>query len=67
MTRLGLVLAGLGFLGATAASDIVTLMVANLVIGAGLGAVYATAPPLHSPPPTTSTRHPRSPSPAQSA
>lgn len=43
MTRLGLLLAGLGFLGATAATDIVTLMVANLVIGAGLGAVYAAA------------------------
>ncbi|MCC5036487.1 MFS transporter [Streptomyces sp. WAC 00631] len=43
MTRLGLLLAGLGFLGATAATDIVNLMVANLVIGAGLGAVYAAA------------------------
>ncbi|TXS49840.1 MFS transporter [Streptomyces sp. uw30] len=43
MTRLGLALAGAGFLGATAATDVVTLTLANLVVGAGLGAVYAAA------------------------
>lgn len=43
MTRLGLALSGLGFLGATAATDPVTLILANLVLGAGLGAVYAAA------------------------
>jgi predicted MFS family arabinose efflux permease len=43
MTRLGLALSGAGFLGATAATDPVTLILANLVLGAGLGAVYAAA------------------------
>lgn len=43
MTRLGLALAGAGFLGAAAAGDPVTLILANLVLGAGLGAVYAAA------------------------
>ncbi|KUN82755.1 MFS transporter [Streptomyces griseoruber] len=43
MTRLGLALAGAGFLAATAATDVVTLILANLVLGAGLGAVYAAA------------------------
>ncbi|MEX3105404.1 MFS transporter [Streptomyces sp. ST1015] len=43
MVRAGLLLAALGFLGATAAFDPVTLILANLVIGAGLGAVYAAA------------------------
>ncbi|MCC9711616.1 MFS transporter [Streptomyces sp. MNU76] len=43
MTRFGLALAGAGFLGATAATGPVTLVLANLVIGAGLGTVYAAA------------------------
>ncbi|MER6378744.1 MFS transporter [Streptomyces sp. NPDC001250] len=43
MTRLGLALAGAGFLGAAAATEPVTLVLANLVLGAGLGAVYAAA------------------------
>jgi predicted MFS family arabinose efflux permease len=43
MVRVGLVLAGIGFLGAAAAVDPGTLIVANLLIGAGLGAVYAAA------------------------
>jgi predicted MFS family arabinose efflux permease len=43
MTRFGLGLAGAGFLGATAVTDPVTLVLANLVLGAGLGAVYAAA------------------------
>ncbi|MFJ8631904.1 MFS transporter [Streptomyces sp. NPDC093568] len=43
MTRLGLALAGAGFLGAAAAVDPVTLILANLALGAGLGAVYAAA------------------------
>ncbi|MDC0773521.1 MFS transporter [Streptomyces sp. HD] len=43
MTRFGLALAGAGFLGATAATGPVTLVLANLVLGAGLGAVYAAA------------------------
>ncbi|MDF3146660.1 MULTISPECIES: MFS transporter [unclassified Streptomyces] len=43
MTRLGLALSGAGFLGAAAATDPVTLVLANLVLGAGLGAVYAAA------------------------
>ncbi|WP_421108934.1 MFS transporter [Streptomyces sp. NEAU-S77] len=43
MTRLGLALSGAGFLAATAATDPVTLVLANLVVGAGLGAVYAAA------------------------
>ncbi|MHC5908610.1 MFS transporter, partial [Streptomyces sp. S6] len=43
MVRAGLILAGLGFVGATAAFDPVTLIFANLVIGAGLGVVYAAA------------------------
>jgi predicted MFS family arabinose efflux permease len=43
MTRFGLALAGAGFLGAAAATDPVSLVLANLVLGAGLGAVYAAA------------------------
>lgn len=43
LTRFGLALAGAGFLGATAATGPVTLVLANLVIGAGLGAVYAAS------------------------
>ncbi|MFE7767168.1 MFS transporter [Streptomyces sp. NPDC057438] len=43
MARLGLAVSGAGFLGATAASDPVVLILANLVVGAGLGAVYASA------------------------
>ncbi|WP_030938564.1 MFS transporter [Streptomyces sp. NRRL S-646] len=43
LTRLGLACAGVGFLAATAAPDAVTLILANLVLGAGLGAVYAAA------------------------
>lgn len=43
MTRVGLAVAGVGFLGATAAPEPVTLILANLVLGAGLGAVYAAA------------------------
>lgn len=43
LTRLGLGCAGVGFLAATAAPDAVTLILANLVLGAGLGAVYAAA------------------------
>ncbi|CAM5624661.1 hypothetical protein SALBM311S_02306 [Streptomyces alboniger] len=43
MTCLGLALSGAGFLAAAAATYPVTLVLANLVIGAGLGAVYAAA------------------------
>ncbi|MER5935779.1 MFS transporter [Streptomyces sp. NPDC001928] len=43
MTRLGLAVSGAGFLGAAAAVDPVTLVLANLVLGAGLGAVFAAA------------------------
>ncbi|TPQ24059.1 MFS transporter [Streptomyces sporangiiformans] len=43
MTRLGLAVSGVGFLGAAAVTDPVTLILANLVLGAGLGAVYAAA------------------------
>ncbi|MFD8813601.1 MFS transporter [Streptomyces sp. NPDC059627] len=43
MARLGLGIAAAGFLGATAAADVPTLILANLVLGAGLGAVYAAA------------------------
>lgn len=43
MARVGLAVSGVGFLGAAAVTDPVTLVVANLVIGAGLGAVYAAA------------------------
>ncbi|GHE08900.1 MFS transporter [Streptomyces alanosinicus] len=43
MTRTGLALAAAGFLGATTATDVPTLILANLVLGAGLGAVYAAA------------------------
>ncbi|MFC4469947.1 hypothetical protein ACFPH6_36535 [Streptomyces xiangluensis] len=39
MTRLGLAVSGVGFLGAAAVTDPVTLVLANLVLGAGLGAV----------------------------
>lgn len=43
MTRVGLAVSGAGFLGAAAATTPVTLILANLVLGAGLGAVYAAA------------------------
>ena len=43
MARLGLAVSGAGFLGAAAVSDPVSLVLANLVLGAGLGAVYAAA------------------------
>ncbi|MDO0916652.1 MFS transporter [Streptomyces sp. DT2A-34] len=43
MARLGLVVAALGFLGTAWAPDEVTLILANLILGAGLGAVYAAA------------------------
>ncbi|KUO08895.1 MFS transporter [Streptomyces sp. DSM 15324] len=43
MTRFGLAVSGAGFLGAAAATGPVTLVMANLVLGAGLGAVYAAA------------------------
>jgi len=43
MVRAGLVLAALGFLGAMAAVDMTTLIAANLLIGAGLGAIFAAA------------------------
>ncbi|MBD3006478.1 MFS transporter [Streptomyces sp. 5-10] len=43
MTRLGLASAGAGFLGAAAAPDVGTLILANLILGAGLGAVCAAA------------------------
>ena len=43
MARLGLVVSGIGFLGAATVSDPVTLILANLVLGGGLGAVYAAA------------------------
>ncbi|MEU1849761.1 MFS transporter [Streptomyces sp. NPDC019990] len=43
MARGGLALSGAGFLGAAAATTPVTLVLANLVLGAGLGAVYAAA------------------------
>jgi predicted MFS family arabinose efflux permease len=43
MARLGLAVSCVGFLGAAAVTDPVTLVLANLVLGAGLGAVYAAA------------------------
>jgi predicted MFS family arabinose efflux permease len=43
LTRLGLAVAAVGFLGAMAATDSVTLIMANLILGAGLGTVYAAA------------------------
>jgi predicted MFS family arabinose efflux permease len=43
LTRLGLAVSGVGFLGAAVVTDPVTLVLANLVLGAGLGAVYAAA------------------------
>ncbi|PIM69706.1 MFS transporter [Streptomyces sp. JV178] len=43
MARLGLAVSCVGFLGAAAVTDTVTLVLANLVLGAGLGAVYAAA------------------------
>ncbi|SDP54065.1 Predicted arabinose efflux permease, MFS family [Streptomyces sp. cf386] len=43
MTRLGLAVAAVGFLGATVAPEPMTLILANLILGAGLGAVYAAA------------------------
>ncbi|MEH0631013.1 MFS transporter [Streptomyces stelliscabiei] len=43
MARLGLAAAGAGFVGALVASGPVVLILANLVVGAGLGAVYASA------------------------
>ncbi|MCX5418236.1 MFS transporter [Streptomyces sp. NBC_00078] len=43
MARNGLALAAAGFIGAAIAYDILTLTVANLLLGAGLGAVYAAS------------------------
>ncbi|MFD9330365.1 MFS transporter [Streptomyces sp. NPDC060065] len=43
MARLGLAVGALGCLGAAAAQEPVTLVLANLVMGAGLGTVYAAA------------------------
>jgi predicted MFS family arabinose efflux permease len=43
MARLGLAVSGVGFLGAATVTDPLTLVLANLVLGAGLGAVYAAA------------------------
>lgn len=43
MARLGLAVSCVGFLGAAVVTDPVTLVLANLVLGAGLGAVYAAA------------------------
>jgi len=43
MARLGLAVSGAGFLGAATVTDPVSLVLANLVLGAGLGAVYAAA------------------------
>ena len=43
MARLGLAVSGVGFLGAATVTDPVSLVLANLVLGAGLGSVYAAA------------------------
>lgn len=43
MARAGLAVAALGCLGAAAAPEPVTLLLANLLLGVGLGAVYAAA------------------------
>ncbi|MEI5102599.1 MFS transporter [Streptomyces sp. PmtG] len=43
LTRVGLAVMGAGSLGAMAASDVPTLILANLVLGAGAGAVYAAS------------------------
>ncbi|MFF4805756.1 MFS transporter [Streptomyces sp. NPDC001351] len=43
MARLGLAVSGVGFLGAATVTDPVGLVLANLVLGAGLGVVYAAA------------------------
>ena len=43
MARAGLMVAALGCLGAAAAVEPVTLILANLLLGVGLGAVYAAA------------------------
>ncbi|MFC4463424.1 MFS transporter [Streptomyces xiangluensis] len=43
MARNGLALAAAGFIGAAIAFDILTLIVASLLLGAGLGAVYAAS------------------------
>ncbi|SHH35282.1 MFS transporter [Streptomyces sp. 3214.6] len=43
MARSGLALATAGFIGAALAFDILTLIAAGLVLGAGLGAVYAAS------------------------
>jgi predicted MFS family arabinose efflux permease len=43
MARAGLVVAALGCLGTAAAVEPVTLILANLLLGVGLGAVYAAA------------------------
>ncbi|WP_328842773.1 MFS transporter [Streptomyces sp. NBC_00258] len=43
MARNGLALATAGFIGAAVAFDILTLIVASLLLGAGLGAVYAAS------------------------
>ena len=53
MARGGLALAAAGFIGAAIAFDMLTLIVASLLLGAGLGAVYApsTAALANAPPP----------------
>lgn len=43
MARWGLAVAAIGLLGAAVASDTGAVIVANMVLGAGLGAVYAAA------------------------
>ncbi|MFL6114504.1 MAG: MFS transporter [Catenulispora sp.] len=43
MARNGLVLAAAGFIGAAIAFDILTLIAAGLLLGAGLGSVYAAS------------------------
>lgn len=43
MARGGLALAAVGFIGAAIAFDILTLILAGLLLGAGLGAVYAAS------------------------
>ncbi|MFJ9008564.1 MFS transporter [Streptomyces canus] len=43
MARNGLALAAAGFIGAAIAFDVLTLIVASLLLGAGLGAVYAAS------------------------
>ncbi|WP_055715038.1 MFS transporter [Streptomyces torulosus] len=43
MARQGLAVAAVGFIGAAIAFDMLTLIVASLLLGAGLGAVYAAS------------------------